>query len=89
MTADTRILTTHVPVALAQKVEALATRLERSHGWVMKEALAAWVDQEEARHQMTLEALWDVDGQLLIDHALVRAWADSLDSDRPLPAPHA
>ena len=57
MATDTKVLTAHVPIALVEKVEAMAARLERSRGWVMKQALAAWVDQEEERHRMTLEAL--------------------------------
>jgi len=32
---------------LAEKVYQLATRLERSRGWIIKQALSAWIDQEE------------------------------------------
>jgi predicted transcriptional regulator len=78
MAVETKVLTAHVPLGLAEKVEAVASRLERSRGWVMKQALAAWVDQEEERHKMTLEALEDVDGDRVIDHQAVQAWADSL-----------
>ena len=35
---DTRVLTAHVPVPLAEKVDQLADRLERSRGWIMKQA---------------------------------------------------
>jgi predicted transcriptional regulator len=87
--AETKVLTTHVPLSLAEKVDAVAARLERSRGWVMKQALAAWVDQEEERHRMTLEALEDVDAGRVIDHQAVRAWADSLGTERPLPPPTA
>lgn len=87
MTAETKVLTAHVPIGLAEKVEAMATRLERSRGWVMKQALAAWVDQEEERHRMTLEALLDVDSGRVIDHQAIQAWADSLGTDKPLPSP--
>ena len=87
MADGTKVLTAHVPVALAEKVEAMASRLERSLGWVMKQALAAWVDQEEERHRMTLTALEDVDAGRVIDHQAVQAWADSLGTDRPLPLP--
>jgi predicted transcriptional regulator len=80
-------LTAHVPIALAEKVDAMALRLERSRGWVMKQALAAWVEQEEERHQMTLEALEDVDAGRVIDHQAVQAWAASLGTDKPLPKP--
>lgn len=87
--ADTKVLTAHVPVGLADKVDAMAARLERSRGWVMKQALAAWVDQEEERHRMTLDALADVDAGRVIDHRAVQAWADSLATDEPLPPPKA
>ncbi|MCA0211512.1 MAG: ribbon-helix-helix domain-containing protein [Proteobacteria bacterium] len=89
MAIDTKVLTAHVPIGLAEKVEAMALRLERSRGWVMKQALAAWVDQEEERHRMTLEALADVDAGRVIDHQAIQAWADSLGTDTPLPPPSA
>jgi predicted transcriptional regulator len=87
MATETKVLTAHVPLGLAEKVDAIASRLERSRGWVMKQALAAWVDQEEERHEMTLEALEDVDAGRVIDHRAVQAWADSLGTDEPLPSP--
>jgi len=87
MASETKVLTAHVPLGLAEKVEAVATRLERSRGWVMKQALAAWVDQEEERHKMTLEALEDVDAGRVINHQSIQAWADSLGTDTPLPSP--
>jgi predicted transcriptional regulator len=89
MGVETKVLTAHVPLGLAEKVEEMAARLERSRGWVMKQALAAWVDQEEERHRMTLEALADVDAGRVIDHHAVQAWADSLGTDKPLSPPHA
>lgn len=88
MARETKVLTAHIPIGLVEKVEALASRLERSRGWVVKQALAAWIDQEE-RHQMTREALADVDAGRVIDHKLVQAWADSLDSEKPLVPPSA
>lgn len=87
MATETKVLTAHVPLGLAEKVEAMASRLGRSNGWVMKQALAAWVDQEEERYRMTLEALEDVDTGRVIDHRAIQAWADSLGTKRPLPSP--
>jgi predicted transcriptional regulator len=84
---ETKVLTAHVPIALAKKVDALAARLERPRGWIVKQALAAWVAQEEERHLLTLEALADVDAGRVIDHQAVQAWADSLGSKKPLPPP--
>ncbi len=85
--SETKVLTAHVPLPLAEKVDQLAARLERSRGWVIKQALAAWVDMEEERERMTREALADVDTGRVIDHQAVQAWADSLSTDTPLPVP--
>ena len=84
----TKVLTAHVPLDLAEKVDQMAVRLERSRGWIMKQALTAWIDQEEERRRLTMEALADVDAGQVIDHQAVQAWADSLESDKPLPVPH-
>lgn len=54
----------------------------------MKQALSAWIDQEEERNRLTREALTDVDVGLDIDHQAVQEWADSLSTDDPLPVPH-
>lgn len=85
---DTKVLTAHVPLPLAEKVDQLAVRLERSRGWIVKQALAAWIEQEEERQRLTLEALADVDAGRVIDHQSVQAWADSLSTDEPLKPPH-
>ena len=85
--AKTKVLTAHVPLQMAEKVDRMAARLERSRGWVMKQALSAWIDQEEERSRLTREALDDVDAGRVIDHQAVQAWADSLDTDSPLEVP--
>jgi predicted transcriptional regulator len=85
--SDTKVLTAHVPLPLAEKVDQMATRLERSRGWIVKQALTAWIDQEEERSRLTREALADVDTGQVIDHQAVQAWADSLSADKPLPVP--
>ncbi len=83
----TKVLTAHVPLSLAKKVDMMASRLERSRGWIVKQALAEWVRQEEERERLTREALADVDAGHVIEHRAVQAWSDSLGTDDPLPAP--
>lgn len=85
--AETRVLTAHVPVSLAEKVDQAADRLERSRGWIVKQALSSWIAQEEERDRLTQEALTDVDAGRVIDHQAVQKWADSLSTDEPLPLP--
>ncbi|MDP9632041.1 UNVERIFIED_ORG: putative transcriptional regulator [Ensifer adhaerens] len=81
---ETKVLTAHVPLPLAERVDQLASRLKRSRGWIIEQALIAWIDQEDERRLLTLEALADVDAGQVIDHLAVQAWADSLDNDKPL-----
>jgi len=85
--ANTKVVTAHIPIHLAEKVDQLAGRLERSRGWIIKQALSAWIEQEEERRRLTLEALADVDVEHVIDHQAVQAWADSLDTDSPVSMP--
>ena len=56
----TKVLTAHVPTDLAEKVDKLAARLERPRGWIVKQALSAWIGQEEERERLTREAMADV-----------------------------
>lgn len=58
---ETRVLTAHIPLPLAEKVDRMAARLECPRSWIMKQALSAWIDQEEERSRLTHEALADVD----------------------------
>ncbi|MDO9436204.1 CopG family ribbon-helix-helix protein [Hydrogenophaga sp.] len=85
--AETKVLTAHIPLPLANKVDQMAARFDRSRGWIMKQALSAWIDQEEERSRLTLEALADVDAGRILDHQAVQAWADSLSAATPLPVP--
>ena len=86
-TVKTRSVTAHVPVDLAERVDDLAERLDRSRNWIVKQALSAWLDQEEERSRLTREALADVDAGRVIDHQAVQAWAESLGTGSPLPVP--
>ncbi|EKH2437176.1 ribbon-helix-helix protein, CopG family [Escherichia coli] len=83
----TKVITAHVPLPMADKVDQMAARLERSRGWIIKQALSAWLALEEERNRLTLEALDDVTSGQVIDHQAVQAWADSLGADNPLPVP--
>ncbi len=89
----TRVLTAHVPEELAEEVDRHAKRLERSRGWIVKQALADWVEladltyTEEEKDRLTLEALKEVRSNGGIPHEEVVAWAKSLGTDQPLPLP--
>ena len=74
----TRVLTAHIPIDLAEHVDQIAERIDRPRGWIVKQALSAWVLLEEKRHQLTLEGLDDVDAGRTVDHAEVEAWAKKI-----------
>jgi predicted transcriptional regulator len=84
---DTRVLTAHIPMGMAEQIDQIAFKLERSKNWIVKQALSAWIDQEALRDKLTREALSDVDVGNFVSHQSIQAWADSLDSDTALPRP--
>jgi hypothetical protein len=71
----TKVVTAHIPLPLVEKVDRLAARLDRPRSWIVKQALAAWVDREE-RCQPT--------GDALIGPSTLPALADN-PSEQPLP----
>jgi predicted transcriptional regulator len=85
--ATTKVLTAHVPLPMAEKIDLIAERLERSRGWIMKQALSTWIEQEEEHDRLTREAMDNIDAGSVIDHKSVEKWADSLSTDKPMRAP--
>ena len=75
---DTRVVTSHLPAELAEKLDGLAERLDRPKGWVVKEAIASYVALDEERRRMTREALADVKAGRTHEHAGIEAWAARL-----------
>jgi len=49
--------------------------------------LSAWIEHEEERQRLTMEAMADVDAGRVIDHRAVQEWAESLGAETPLPLP--
>ncbi|HEJ9055929.1 MULTISPECIES: CopG family ribbon-helix-helix protein [Serratia] len=85
----TRVITAHIPVEMAEKIDELAANYDRSRGWIVKQALAAIIEQEESRHYMILQGLADVDAGRVVEQADVLKWVNSLNNDTPLPVPQS
>lgn len=81
--APTKVLTAHLPVSMLDEIDQVAAQLERSRTWIVKQALAAWLAQEEERNRLTREALSDVEAGRTIDHQSVQEWAMSLGTQQP------
>lgn len=86
-TRNTRVFTAHMPLALADRIDQMAEKLERPRAWVIKQALANWIAEEEARDRLTQEAMLSVEEGRVVSHGRVLAWADSLDDENPQPLP--
>ena len=78
---QTKVLTAHVPLPLAQKIDNLAAQLDRPRAWIVKQALAAWVSEEEERHRLTLEGMADVTAGRVVDQSDVEAWVEAVLSE--------
>lgn len=72
---ETRVISAHVPVDMAQQLDEAAIRMDRPKGWIVKQAIASWLELEEKRYQMTLEGLADVDAGRVISHEDMVSWA--------------
>ena len=83
----TRVVTAHIPEELAEKVDGYAKSMERSRGWIVRQALANWIGREEHKLRLSLEALDAAEKGDIVEDEDVAAWAASLDTDKPLPPP--
>lgn len=74
----TRVITAHVPEDVAAALDGLATRLDRSKNWIVRQALAEFIAIEDERHRMTLEGLASIEAGQVVPHDDVLAWARSV-----------
>ena len=77
-----RVVTTKLPDDVAARMDAIAERIERSKSWIVREAVVQWLDEEQHRYQLTLDALKEVDEGLMIDHGDLKIWAEQTKRDR-------
>lgn len=61
MSDDGRVVTANIPIDLASQLDAVADWLDRSKSWIVRQAVSAWLAEEQHRYELTLEALIDVD----------------------------
>ena len=73
MTEDGRVVTAKLPDELVSRLDEIADRIDRSKSWIVRQALAEWLAEEQRRYELTLEALKDVDEGRTIPHEEVLA----------------
>jgi predicted transcriptional regulator len=75
---QTRVMTAHVDIALAKKIDQYAAQMERPRGWIIKQALRQWIATEEWKHQGTLDSIADADAGNLFSQKEIEAWVNSV-----------
>lgn len=68
MTGVGRVVTAKLPDELVSRMDEIASRIDRSKSWIVREAVSQWLAEEQRRHELTLEALRDVDEGRTISH---------------------
>lgn len=69
-----------MPDDLLQRLDATATRLRRSKGWIINDAVREYLEREDLRQRRdeeTREALAELDAGQVVDGEDVLAWIDS------------
>ncbi len=79
---ETTVVTAHIPKELSKRVDILADRLDRSKGWLIKQALENLVLDEEEKHRLTLEAMQDVREGKTVPHSVVKQWLREINAAR-------
>ena len=68
MPGDGRVVTANLPESLVSRLDEVARRIDRTKSWIVREAVADWLAEEDGRHELTLEALRDVDEGRTVPH---------------------
>ena len=72
-TGDERVVTAKLPADLVARLDNVASSIERSKSWIIREALRDWLREEERRHELTKEAMRDFDEGRVVSHEDVLA----------------
>lgn len=59
---------------LSKGLHEAAERIQRSKSWIICQALAEWLAEEQHRHELTLEGLTDIDEGRVPSHEEILAW---------------
>ena len=79
---DGRVITAKVPTDLAIRLDEVAGRIDRTRSWIIKQALADWLDEEDRRYEMTLEGSADFDAGRIFTHEEILKMAEEMKRER-------
>ena len=82
MAEDGRVVTAKLPEDLVTEMDEVAERIDRSKSWIVRQAVAEWLAEEQRRYELTLEALRSVDEGRTIPHEDVLAMVEQRKRER-------
>ena len=82
MAEDGRVVTAKLPEDLVTRMDEIADRIDRTKSWIVRQAVAEWLAEEQRRYELTLEALRDVDEGRTIPHEEVLAMVEQRKRER-------
>ena len=61
MAEEGRVVTAKLPDDIISKLDEVSERIDRSKSWIVREAVAEWLAEEQRRYELTLEAMRSMD----------------------------
>lgn len=86
------VTTVRLQAEVEQQLEAIATKLHRSKGWVINQALSEYIDKqqlEQERWQQTLDAMESAAQGKVVDASEVHNWLNSWGTENEQDAPRS
>lgn len=86
------VTTVRLQAEVEQHLEAIASKLQRSKGWVINQALTEYIEKqqlEQVRWQQTLEAMESAAQGKVVNASEVHSWLNSWGTDNELDAPQS
>ena len=78
MADEGRVVTAKLPEELAARLDKAGERIERSKSWIIRQAVAEWLAEEQRRDELTREAMKSIDEGRGIPHEEIMVWAEQL-----------
>ena len=86
------VTTVRLQAEVEQQLEAIASRLRRSKGWVINQALSEYIEKqllEQERWKQTLEAMESAAQGKVVDSSEVHSWLKSWGTENEQDAPRS
>ena len=59
-TPEGRVVTAVLPGDLARRMDVVVQRIDRSKSWIIRQAVAEWLAEEQRRFDLIIETQWEL-----------------------------